>query len=123
MLYENITEKIINTAISVHKELGPGLLERAYCECLSYEFKNAGLNFKREVFLPVVYQGMSIDCNFRIDFLIENKVIIEIKSVENIKNIHKAQLMTYMKLSGKKVGLLINFNTSILKNGIKRLVL
>lgn len=123
MLFEDLTEMIIGAAIEVHKELGPGLLENVYSECLTYELHRNNLNFKREVVLPVKYKDKILDCNYRIDFIIEDKVIIELKSVENLLKIHEAQLITYLKLSNIKLGLLINFNTDFLKNGIKRFIL
>jgi GxxExxY protein len=118
-----ITEKIIGCAIEVHKNLGPGLLESAYEECLYYELNNLGLNVKKQLALPVVYKDVKLDAGYRIDLLIENKVIVEIKSVEAIAEIHKAQLMTYMKLANIKIGLLINFNVSRLKDGIVRWII
>lgn len=123
MLYEDLTEKIIGAAIEVHKELGPGLLENVYSECLSYELSQLGLHYKKELNLPVKYKTELLDCNYRVDFLIEDKVIVELKSVEKILKVHEAQLLTYMKLSDKRVGLLINFNTDTLKAGIKRFIL
>ncbi|HOW21896.1 MAG TPA: GxxExxY protein, partial [Tenuifilaceae bacterium] len=105
-----ITEKIIGCAIEVHKQLGAGLLESAYEECLFYELINKGLNVKKQLALPLVYKEIKLDAGYRIDLLVENKVIIEIKSVDAIADIHKAQLMTYMKLANIKLGLLINFN-------------
>jgi GxxExxY protein len=115
-----ITEKIIGCAIEVHKNLGPGLLESAYEECLYYELENCGLNVKRQLSLPLVYKDVKLDAGYRIDLMVENKVIVEIKSVEAIAEIHKAQLMTYMKLANIKIGLLMNFNVSRLKDGIVR---
>ena len=123
MLYEDLTEKIIGAAIEVHKELGPGLLENVYSECLSYELNQLGLKYNREINLPVKYKTELLDCNYRMDFLIEDKVIVELKSVEKVLKIHEAQLLTYMRLSDKRIGLLINFNTDILKSGIKRFIL
>jgi GxxExxY protein len=118
-----ITEKIIGYAIEVHKNLGPGLLESAYEECLYYELENCGLNVKRQLALPLVYKDVKLDAGYRIDLMVENKVIVEIKSVEAIAEIHKAQLMTYMKLANIKIGLLINFNVSRLKDGIVRWII
>jgi GxxExxY protein len=115
-----ITEKIIGCAIEVDKNLGPGLLESAYEECLYYELENNGLNVKRQLALPLVYKDVKLDAGYRIDLMVENKVIVEIKSVDVIAEIHKAQLMTYMKLANIKIGLLINFNVSRLKEGILR---
>jgi GxxExxY protein len=118
-----ITEKIIGYAIEVHKNLGPGLLESAYEECLYYELENCGLNVKRQLALPLVYKDVKLDAGYRIDLMVENKVIVEIKSVEALAEIHKAQLMTYMKLANIKIGLLINFNVSRLKDGIVRWII
>ncbi|GAB4286767.1 MAG: GxxExxY protein [Candidatus Dojkabacteria bacterium] len=123
MIENQITEKIIGCAIEVHKQLGPGLLESAYEECLYYELQNAGLNVKKQLALPLVYKEIKLDNGYRIDLLVENKVIIEIKSVDAIADIHKAQLMTYMKLADIKIGLLINFNVTKLKDGIVRWVI
>ncbi|NOR45487.1 MAG: GxxExxY protein [Candidatus Delongbacteria bacterium] len=118
-----ITSLIIGCAIEVHKTLGPGLLESTYQQCLARELAINNIPFLSEHPLPVIYKGVHLDCGYRIDLLVDNKVIIELKSVVEIKNIHKAQLLTYMKLSNIKTGLLINFNVQILKNGITRLVL
>ncbi len=122
MIEENeISRKIIGAAIEVHKVLGPGLLESAYEMGLERELKIRGLNVRRQVALPLVYKGEKCDIGYRIDLLVENKVIVEIKSVESLNNVHIAQVLTYLKLSNCKLGLLINFNVSLLKNGIKRL--
>jgi GxxExxY protein len=118
-----ITEKIIGCAIEVHKQLGPGLLESAYEECLFYELINVGLNVKKQLALPLVYKEIKLDAGYRIDLMVENQVIVEIKSVDALAEIHKAQLMTYMKLSNIKIGLLMNFNVIRLKDGIVRWVL
>ena len=123
MIENLITEKIIGCAIEVHKNLGPGLLESAYEECLFYELQQLGVNVKKQVPLPIVYKETKLEAGYRIDLLVENKVIVEIKSVDAIADIHKAQLMTYMKLAGIKVGLLINFNVTKLKDGIVRWIL
>ncbi len=123
MVENQITEKIIGCAIEVHKQLGPGLLESAYEECLYYELQNAGLNVKKQLALPLVYKEIKLDAGYRIDLLVENKVVVEIKSVDAIADIHKAQLMTYMKLANIKIGLLINFNVTKLKDGIVRWVI
>lgn len=117
-----ITEAIIGAAITVHRELGPGLLESAYEACLAYELADRGLAFERQKALPVEYRGVKIDCGYRLDLLVEGKVIVELKVVDRLEPIHKAQLLSYLKLSGCKVGLLINFNVIMLKNGIRRLV-
>jgi len=123
MIENIITEKIIGCAIEVHKHLGPGLLESAYEECLFYELQSIGLKVKKQMPLPLVYKDIKLDAGYRIDLLVENKVIVEIKSVDAIADIHKAQLMTYMKLAGIKIGLLINFNVIKLKDGIVRWIL
>jgi GxxExxY protein len=123
MEINQITEKIIGCAIEVHKNLGPGLLESAYEECLYYELNNLGLGVKRQLAMPLVYKDVKLDAGYRIDLMVENKVIVEIKSVEAIAEIHKAQLMTYMKLANIKIGLLINFNVSRLKDGIIRWII
>jgi GxxExxY protein len=118
-----LTEKIIGFAIEVHRHLGPGLLESAYEECLCYELTQSGLVFRRQVPLPVVYKGVHLDCGYRLDLVIEKQVILELKTVERLMPIHDAQLLTYMKLSGIPTGLLLNFNTPILKDGLRRLML
>ena len=115
-----ITEKIIGCAIEVHKSLGPGLLESAYEECLYYELKNAGLTIERQKSVPVIYKEIKLDCGYRIDLLVENAVVVELKTVEAFNPVHEAQILTYMKFSKKSIGLLINFNVTLLKNGIKR---
>jgi GxxExxY protein len=123
LLDQQITESIIGAAIEVHRELGPGLLESAYEECFCHELHLRNLNFQRQVELPVAYKGIKLDCGYRLDVVVENAVVIEPKSIEQISTIHQAQLLTYLRLSGKKVGLLINFNVAVLKNGIVRRVL
>ena len=123
-LRENqLTEKIIGCAIEVHKTLGPGLLESAYEACLLYELVQSGLTVESQKTLPVCYRGVQLDCGYRIDLLVEKQIIVELKVIEKIEPIHEAQLLSYLKLSGCKVGLLINFNTKLLKNGIRRFVL
>lgn len=117
-----LSSKIIGAAIEVHKILGPGLLESAYEECLCYELKLRKIKFERQEALPIVYKGKRLDCGYRLDIVIEKKIIIELKSIEKIESIHKAQLLSYLKLSGLKLGLLLNFNVSIMKDGIVRLV-
>ena len=118
----SITEKVIGGAIAVHKELGPGLLESAYAACLAFELADRGLSVEQQRELPVTYRGAKLDCGYRLDLLIEDKVVVELKSVEKLAPIHEAQLLSYLKLSGCKVGLLINFNVPVLKDGVKRLV-
>ncbi len=120
MLINQITQKIIGCAIEVHKTLGPGLLESVYEECLAYELFSQGLLVERQVPLPVIYKNIELECGYRIDILVENSVIIELKSIEELMPVHEAQILTYMKLTNKEVGLLINFNVTLLKNGIVR---
>ena len=124
MLYEkNLTEKVIGAAIEVHRRLGPGLLESAYEACLCRELELRGLSFERQKPLPLEYKGIGLDCGYRIDIVVENKVILELKCVNAITPVHEAQLMTYLRLSGLKVGLILNFYVPVIKDGIKRLVL
>ena len=116
-----ISEKIIGCAIEVHRILGPGLLESVYEECLCKELELNNISFKRQDKLPLKYKGMNVDCGYRIDLIVENKVIVELKSVEKILPVHEAQLLTYLKLTSLRLGLLINFNEPILKQGLKRI--
>ncbi len=118
-----LTAKIIGCAIEVHRELGPGLLESAYENCLAYELRLAGFKVKQQIELPVIYKGIEIDCKYRLDLVVDDKVILELKAVSQLESIHEAQLLTYLKLSKIHRGLLINFNTPLLRNGIKRFVL
>lgn len=120
MEINQITEKIIGCAIEVHKHLGPGLLESAYEECLVYELRKAGLLAERQVPVPVVYKEIKLDYGYRIDVLVENKVVIELKTVDVFAPVHEAQILTYMKFADKSIGLLVNFNVALLKDGIKR---
>ena len=122
MEINSITEKIIGCAIKVHRALGPGLLEKTYEVCLAHEIAKGGLVVRRQVELPVVYDGLRLDAGYRIDLLVEETVIVELKTVEQFHPIHEAQLISYLKLSNLKVGLLINFNVTMLKSGIKRLM-
>jgi GxxExxY protein len=117
-----LTEGIIGAAIAVHRELGPGLLESAYESCLEFELIDRGYRVERQKELPVVYRSIKIDCGYRIDLLVEDMVVIELKAVDALAPIHDAQLISYLKLSGKKVGLLINFNVTQLTKGIRRKV-
>jgi GxxExxY protein len=117
-----ISNKIIGIAIAVHQALGPGLLESAYKECLYFRLQREGFYAEKEKSMPLVYEEVKLDCGYRIDILVERKVVIEIKSVEAINEVHFAQTLTYMKLGGFKLGLLINFNVSLLKDGIRRIV-
>jgi GxxExxY protein len=118
----DLSNKIIRLAIKVHNALGPGLLESSYKECLFYEIANAGYRAEKEKALPLVYEDVKLDVGYRIDILVENKLVIEIKSVDSLADIHTAQVLTYLKLSGNRLGLLINFNVNLLKDGIRRLV-
>lgn len=117
-----LSKAVIGAAIEVHKELGPGLFESAYHECLKHEFGLRDVTFESEVPVVVEYKGCVVSDAYRADFLVGNRIIIELKSVEHLKDIHKSQLLTYLRLSGCKPGLLINFNTALLKNGIHRVV-
>jgi GxxExxY protein len=117
-----ITRGIIAAAIEVHRHLGPGLLESAYQECVCHELSRMGVSFTREVHLPLSYKGLHLDCSYRIDLLVEDAVVVELKSVEQVLPVHSAQLLTYLKASHKQIGLLINFNVLVLKDGIKRIV-
>jgi GxxExxY protein len=117
-----ITEKVIGACISIHRELGPGLLESAYEECLCHELTAQYLSFERQRQLPVRYKDVKLDCGYRLDLVVENKVILEIKAVDGLLPIHEAQVLTYLKLSGMSVGLLINFNVPVLTKGVKRIV-
>ena len=123
LIEEQLTEQIIGAAIEVHRELGPGLLESAYEQCFCHELHLRGLSFQCQLDLPVMYKGLKVDCGYRLDVVVNDSVVLELKSVEQILPIHQAQLLTYLRLSGKKVGLLINFNVAVLKNGIIRRVL
>jgi len=118
-----LTDRVIGLGIEVHRELGPGLLESAYEECLCHELHAAGLPFKRQVALPVRYKEVRLDCGYRMDIVIDEKLIIELKTVELLRRVHDAQLLTYLRLSGIRTGLLMNFNSAVLKDGIRRLVL
>ena len=120
---DSLTESVIGLAIEVHRALGPGLLESAYQECLCYELKASGIVFGRQVALPVVYKTVKLDCGYRMDLVVNDQLVVELKTVEKILPIHEAQLLTYLRLSGIRTGLLLNFNTAVLKNGIKRMVL
>ena len=123
MTENEISEQIIGAAIEVHRELGPGLLESAYEECLAHEMNLRGLVFERQKPLPVIYKGIRVECGFRLDFIVHDLVVVELKAVEELANIHQAQVMTYLKLTRCKLGLLINFNDVRIKYGLKRIVL
>jgi GxxExxY protein len=122
MEINRLTEKILGCAYTVHTALGPGLLENAYEECLYYELKQAGLKVEKQKPLPLVYKEVQLDIGYRLDLLVENNVIAEIKAIDTFTDVHFAQVLTYLKLSGCKIGLLINFNVKSLKNGIKRFI-
>ena len=122
-LHQELTHEIIAAAIEVHKIMGPGLLEAVYRICLSLELTDRGVKHQKEVAIPLLYKKQKIDHCFRLDFLVENEVVVELKSLETVLPLHEAQLLTYLRLSRKQVGLLINFNMPILKTGIRRLVL
>jgi GxxExxY protein len=118
-----LTERVIGFAIDVHRQLGPGLLESAYEECLCFELKQSGIEFARQVPLPVVYKDIRLDCGYRMDLVVQQEVIIEIKAVERLMPIHEAQVLTYLRLGGHKIGLLMNFNSLVLKDGLRRFML
>lgn len=118
-----LTEKVIGCAIKVHSELGPGLLESAYEECLYFELKRSGIHTEKQKSLPLKYYDVILECGYRVDLFIEDKLIVEVKACESLTDIHKTQILTYLKLSGCRLGLLINFNVSKLINGVKRLIL
>ena len=119
---DELSNEIIGAAIEVHRNLGPGLLESAYEECLCYEFVNRGIKYERQKLLPVAYKGIKLDCGYRLDVVVNDLVVLELKAVDQIQPIHSAQLLTYLKLSNLKLGILINFNVTVLKSGIKRIV-
>jgi GxxExxY protein len=123
MEFDDLSRRVIGCAIAVHRELGPGLLESAYEQCLAHELSANAIGFKLQHPMPVAYKGVTLDCGYRVDLLIEDQLIVELKSVTDITEIHKAQLLTYMKLANAKIGLLMNFNVQKLKSGITRFVL
>ena len=120
---DQLTGQVIGAAIEVHRTLGPGLLESAYEECLCWELNEIRLQVRRQVRLPVVYKNVRLDCGYRMDLVVENRLIVELKTVETLLPIHEAQLLTYLKLTAIRTGLLLNFNVSVLRDGIKRMVL
>jgi GxxExxY protein len=122
LIEEQLSEQVIGGMIEVHTQLGPGLLESAYEECLCYELRLLGLNFRRQVPLPVVYKGITLDCGYRMDIVVEEKIVIENKTVEKLLKVHEAQLLTYLKLSGYRVGLLVNWYSDVIRNALKRMV-
>jgi len=117
-----ITHEIIGAAIEVHKRLGPGLLESAYEECLAHELRLRNIRVDQQVALPVVYKETKLECGYRLDLLVEGRIVVELKSVESLAPIHEAIILTYLRLSGHKIGLLINFNVAILKDGVRRFI-
>ena len=123
LIGEELSHRVIGAAIEVHREMGPGLLESAYEECLCHELSLRGIRFQRQLEMPVRYKGVQLECGYRIDLLVEASLVLELKSVEAIAPIHKAQLLTYLRLSQKQVGLLLNFNVMVLKDGLVRMVL
>lgn len=122
MVENELSKKVIGLAIDVHKSLGPGLLESAYKECLFYKIQQAGIGVEKEKPMPLVFEGVKLDCGYRLDLLVENKLVIELKAVEALNDVHLAQVLTYLKIGGFKLGLLINFNVALLKQGIKRVI-
>lgn len=118
-----LTQNVIGCAIEVHRALGPGLLESAYEECLCFELAQSGLPFRRQVALPITYKGVKLDADYRVDLMVAEELIVEIKTVDIILPVHEAQLLTHLRLSGLRKGLLLNFHTAVLKHGIKRMVL
>ena len=118
---DELTELVIGSAIEVHRHLGPGLLESTYSECFSWELRAVGLKFARQVQIPVIYKGQALPAVYRLDFVIENQVVVEIKATEKLAAVHEAQLLTYLKHTGIPVGLLLNFNNAVLKDGLRRI--
>ena len=123
MTVNEITEAVIGAAIEVHRALGPGLLESAYTQCLCHELNLRGLSFVTEHSLPVVYKGLRLDCGYRVDLVVAGAVVVEVKAVDRLAPVHEAQLLTYLRLGGWQVGLLLNFNVAVLRDGIRRRVL
>ena len=117
-----LSEIVIGACIEIHQSLGPGLLESAYDECLAYELSMNKLEFERQKSLPVVYKGVQLDCGYRLDFFVESSLVVELKAVESLLPVHDAQVLTYLKLAGVSLGLIVNFNVALLKNGLKRIV-
>ena len=122
MELNEISAQVVDAAMKVHSVLGPGLLENAYEACLKHELEKRGLDVQQQVGLPILYDGIKMDVGYRLDLLVEDEVVVELKAVENLTAVHEAQLLCYLKLSTRKIGLLINFNVAHLKNGIKRMV-
>lgn len=122
MTENELAKLTFNCALKVHQALGPGLLESAYCECLCYELHKTGVYVEKQKPLPLIYEEVKLDVGYRLDIMLENKFIIEVKAVECLNDIHMAQLLTYLKLSGSKLGLLINFNVLLIKDGVRRVI-
>lgn len=122
MEFDALSNLVIGTAILVHKELGPGLLESAYETCLAYELAGRGVRFERQKPLPIQYKGVRLDCGYRLDLVVEKQIILEIKAVDQLAPLHEAQMLTYLRMSGCKVGLIMNFNVALFKDGLKRIV-
>ena len=120
--YEAIAKEVVDACIQVHRALGPSLLESTYQKCLLYELSSRGLKVASEVSIPVVYKGVELDCGYRIDILVEDVIVLELKSVEKLLPVHSAQIITYLKLANKRLGFLLNFNVSLMKNGLNRFV-
>ena len=123
MKFDELSNKVLGCAIEVHRELGPGLLESTYEQCLAYELNRVKIPFQLQVALPVDYKQIRLDCGYRIDLFVDNSLIVEVKSIDQLLKIHEAQILTYMKLTKVRVGLLINFNVELLKKGVRRFVL
>jgi GxxExxY protein len=121
--FDELSNRVLGCAVEVHRELGPGLLETAYEQCMAYELSRANIPFRLQVALPVQYKQMQLHCGYRIDLLVNDELIVELKSVEHVLKVHEAQILTYMRLAHLRVGLLINFNVPLLKSGIKRFLL
>jgi GxxExxY protein len=121
-LLDEVTQPVIGAAIEVHRVLGPGLLQSAYEECLAFELNQRGLPFERQRHLPIRYKAIALDCAYRMDLVVQESVVVEVKSVERLEGIHSAQLLTYLRLSGLRVGLLMNFNVPVLRSGLRRLI-
>lgn len=119
---DRIAAAIVDAGLQVHKALGPGLLESTYEECLAYELTDRGLQFRRQLAIPIVYKSVKLDAGYRLDLIVESKVIVEVKAIDQVQPIHQAQLITYLKLSGCRLGLLANFNVTLFKDGIRRIV-
>lgn len=123
LVLHEVTQQVIGAAIDVHRNTGPGLLESAYEECLCFELREKGLEIQRQQPVPIIYKKIKLDCGYRIDILVNRSIVVELKSVDALAPVHEAQMLTYLRFSGKKVGLLINFNVKILKDGLRRYIL